>query len=114
MHSLAASDWEDKRGRERKGDLLYREPRTHDLSVEERVVKQLSECLMIGRPRAGFRVGASSPVRKRRACSAKGMDNWHHLFTPRQLLMNGYYSQMIAQRANKVRTALTLSFGDCV
>lgn len=41
----------------------------------------------------------------------RGWTHWHHLFTPRRLLMNGYYSQRIAERDPELRAVLQAAFG---
>ena len=98
--------------RKRRGDLIYREPRTHDLAVEEKIVKMLKKefddwqiCGWI--PSWRIELGKETTRLQRE----KGWTHWHHLFTPRQLLMNGYYSQRTAQHAPEVRAALTLNLG---
>jgi adenine-specific DNA methylase len=105
-------DWVDDRGRKRKGDIVYREPRSHDLDVENKVVGMLREAFdawqaagWIPNWRIEEGYNTNQPIRE------KGWTHWHHLFTPRQLLMTGYYSQRLAQRDPKVRTALMINLG---
>lgn len=105
-------DWVDDRGRERKGELVYREPRTHDLDVEDKVVKVLTKEFDAWQtagwiPSWRIEPGAETARLQRE----KGWTHWHHLFTPRQLLMNGYYSLRIAERPSELRAALTLNLG---
>ena len=105
-------DWIDDRGRERKGNLVYREPRTHDLAVEDKVLTLLDKVFEDWQaagwiPNWRIEPGGKTdePIR------TKGWTHWHHLFTPRQLLMNGYYSQRIAGCTPEVRAVLTLNLG---
>lgn len=105
-------DWVDNRGRERKGELVYREPRTHDLDVEEKVVTMLTKEFDAWQaagwiPSWRIEPGAETARLQRE----KGWTNWHHLFAPRQLLMNGYYSRRVADREPQVRAALLLNLG---
>lgn len=105
-------DWIDDRDRVRRGDLIYREPRSHDLDVEQRVLEklravfnewQLEGWLPSWRIESGDKT--DEPIR------TKGWTYWHHLFTPRQLLMAGEYSRRIGHSEAKVRAALALNLG---
>ena len=105
-------NWLDDQGRERKGKLVYREPRTHDLAVEDKVVKTLKKEFddwqsagWIPNWRIEPGEKTDEPIRTR------GWAYWHHLFTPRQLLMHGYYSQRIGEQDPEIRAALTLNLG---
>lgn len=105
-------DWVDDRGRERKGEMVYREPHNHDLAIEEKVVKTLKmdfdDWQSAGWiPSWRIEPGAETTRLQRE----KGWTHWHHLFTPRQLLTIGYYSLRIAETDLEVRAALTLSLG---
>lgn len=105
-------DWVDVRGRERKGELVYREPRTHDLDVEDKIVRMLQKDFGAWQaagwiPSWRIEPGAETTRLQRE----KGWTHWHHLFTPRQLLMNGYYSRCIADQQPQVRAALLLNLG---
>lgn len=102
-------DYEDDRGRTRRGELVFREPRTYDLEIETRVVKLLEEVFeewqKIGwlpswRIESGY--NTDQPIRE------KGWTHWHHLYTPRQLLMAGEYSRRIASCEPETRLALTI------
>lgn len=105
-------DWEDDRGRTRRGALVYREPGGHDLTVEQKVIDilggvadewQTSGWIPSWRIEPGQKT--DEPIRTR------GWTHWHHLFTPRQLLMMGYYSHLIGQREPDLRAALMLNLG---
>jgi putative DNA methylase len=105
-------DWVDDRGRERRGDLVYREPRTHDMAMEEKVVTMLMEEFEAWQTAGwipSWRIEPGSETT--RLQREKGWTHWHHLFTPRQLLMHGFYSRQIAERDSEIRGAMTLSLG---
>jgi len=105
-------DWIDDRDRERRGELVYREPRSHDLDVEQQVLDEL-ESVFAEWQTAGWvpswRIEpgekTDEPIRTR------GWTHWHQLFSPRQLLMMGNYSWRIAQCEDNLRTALLLVLG---
>lgn len=104
--------WIDERGRKRQGDFVYREPRSHDLLVEEKVITMLRSVFndwqnagWIPSWRIESGEKTDEPIRTR------GWTYWHHLFNPRQLLCGGAYSERIARSDNEVRRALTLLLG---
>jgi adenine-specific DNA methylase len=108
-------DYEDERGRTRRGELVFREPRTRDLEMETRVLAMLEEVFDDWQSAGwipGWRIepGAKTfePIRTR------GWTHWHHLFNPRQLLMAGEYSRRTANCEAEVRAALILSLGRLV
>lgn len=83
----------------------YCAPSAGDLNREEKVLKLLQErfaewqergCIPNRRIESG--VKTDEPIRTR------GWTHWHHLFTPRQLLMNGLF----AERARDAATILVL------
>lgn len=95
-----------------RGDLVYREPRAHDLDTEQRIADALAAVFDDWQAAGwipGWRIEpgekTDEPIR------TKGWTYWHHLFTPRQLLMAGEYSRRIAGCEAEVRTALTLNLG---
>lgn len=105
-------DWVNDRGRECKGDIVYRAPRSHDLDAEEKVVRMLKDVFDDWQARGwipSWRIepgyNTNQPIRE------KGWTYWHHLFTPRQLLTAGYYSWCMSNRKRHFRTALILPFG---
>lgn len=105
-------DWVDERGRERKGDLVYREPRSHDLDAEREVVDKLKEVFDEWQQEGWIPSWRIEPGEKTdEPIRTKGWTYWHHLFTPRQLLMAGSYSQNIAECEDSVRAALLLNLG---
>lgn len=105
-------DWIDERGRVRRGDLIYREPGSHDLDVEQKVLDELRAVFNDWQAAGwipGWRIEpgekTDEPIRTR------GWTYWHHLFTPRQLLMNGLYFKLIASCDAQTRAALALVGG---
>lgn len=105
-------DYEDEQGRTRRGDLVYREPRVHDLQIESRIVEMLDKVFDEWQSAGwipGWRIesgyNTNQPIRE------KGWTYWHHLFNPRQLLMAGEYSRRIANCETEVRAALILNLG---
>ena len=92
--------------------IVYREPRSHDLDIEQKVVDMLSEVFddwqqagWIPNWRIEPGEKTDEPIRTR------GWNYWHHLFTPRQLLMLGQYSKQLAVLPREEHAALTLTFG---
>jgi hypothetical protein len=108
-------DWENDQGRVCRGEMVYREPHAHDLDTEAKVV-QLLEGVFDEWQKDGWipswRIEpgekTDEPIR------TKGWTYWHHLFTPRQLLMAGEYSRRVATCESKVRAALLLNLGRLV
>jgi putative DNA methylase len=102
----------DERGRERRGDLVYREPRSHDLDVEQQVLKELRAVFddwQVAGWTPGWRIEPGQETT--RLTREKGWTYWHHLFTPRQLLMAGEYSRRISECEPETRAALSLVLG---
>jgi putative DNA methylase len=93
-------------------ELIYRAPSAHDLAIEDQIFKTVTKHLPKWQE-AGFvpnwRIlngyNTNQPQRER------GWTHWHHLFTPRQLLMAAEYSKRIANVDPKVAPALLLNFG---
>lgn len=105
-------DWTDERGRTRRGDLAYREPRAHDLDTEQSVRDELRQVFVEWQSTGwipNWRIEAGQETT--RLTREKGWTHWHHLFTPRQLLMQGEYSRRISGCQRDVRSALTLVLG---
>lgn len=97
------------------GKTVFREPQANDLDIEsaisERVGKNLAEWQSAGwvpdwRIKPGY--NTTQPIRER------GWTYWHHLFTPRQLLMAAEYSRRVAQMPEDVRPALILNLGQLI
>ena len=105
-------DWIDERGRERRGDLIYREPRSHDLDIEQQVLEELRAVFDAWQAAGWIPSWRIEPGEKTdEPIRTKGWTYWHHLFTPRQLLMAGEYSRRIGGCELKVRAALALVLG---
>ena len=105
-------DWLDERGKTRRGDLVYREPRAHDLDAEQMVLDELAAVFdqwqdtgWIPNWRIESGEKTDEPIR------TKGWTHWHQLFNPRQLLIAGAYSKRISETEVQVRPALTLLLG---
>ncbi len=105
-------DWLDDRGRKRRGDFVYREPRAHDLDSEQRVRDELSAVFLDWQlagwiPNWRIEPGEKTdePIRTR------GWVYWHQLFTPRQLLCGAKYSSLVGKTDLRVRAALSLNLG---
>lgn len=108
-------DWVDERGRERKGELVYREARTQDVMAEEKVSAMLDKSFDDWQKAGWIPNWRIEPGEKtNEPIRLKGWTYWHHLFTPRQLLMNGYYSRQIASLETGIRAALVLNLGRLV
>ncbi|MGF1612710.1 MAG: hypothetical protein ACFCVA_02025 [Gammaproteobacteria bacterium] len=106
------TNWIDGRGRERRGELVYREPRAHDLDVEQQVLDELRAVFDEWQAAGWIPSWRIEPGDETtRLQREKGWTYWHHLFTPRQLLMAGEYSRRIGSCEPEVRAALTLVLG---
>ena len=105
-------DWIDERGRVRRGDLIYREPRSHDLDVEQQVLDELRAVFNAWQAAGWIPSWRIEPGEKTdEPIRTKGWTYWHHLFTPRQLLMAGEYSRRIGGCETEMRAALTPVLG---
>jgi len=92
--------------------LIYCEPRTYDLDVESRIVKMLNGFFDKWQSAGWIPSWRIEPGEKTdEPIRTKGWTHWHHLFTPRQLLMAGEYSRRIASCEPEVRVALLLNLG---
>jgi putative DNA methylase len=105
-------NWIDERGRERQGEFVFREPRTHDLLNEEKAISILQSVLedwqqsgWIPSWRIESGKKTNEPMRTR------GWTYWHHLFNPRQLICNGLYSKRISEANNDLKPGLILCLG---
>lgn len=105
-------DYEDERGRTRRGDLVYREPRIHDLENESMVVNLLEDVFSNWQDQGWIPSWRIEPGEKtNEPIRTRGWTYWHHLFTPRQLLMLGNYSKLISKSEKALQIAITLTFG---
>jgi putative DNA methylase len=94
--------WIDSEGRRR-----YSEPTPSDLEIELHVLQLLRERFEDWQQRgfipsraivSGY--NTDQPIRER------GWTYWHHLFTPRQLLMHGLFMSIASQQRNVSREAI--------
>jgi putative DNA methylase len=81
------------------GKKLYAAPSAHDLQAEHRVMELLTE-RMVGWRKSGFI--PSLPIedgeKTEEPIRTRGWTHWHHLFTPRQLLLQGLLLEVLARR----------------
>ena len=107
--------WVDKHGKERTS-RYYLAPSSEDIKREKKALKLLIERLdewqkMGFIPNRMIEPGEKTiePIRTR------GWTYWHHLFTPRQLLVNGLLNEKTASASvTKIcKIALTLGVGRC-
>ena len=105
-------DWVDEKGRTRRGDLVYREPLSHDMDVERKIREMLLDVFEDWQAAGWIPNWRIEPGQETtRLQRERGWIYWHHLFTPRQLLTNGFYSSLLAECDSNVRGALTLNLG---
>jgi putative DNA methylase len=98
-----------------KGKSAFREPHAHDLRLETEVARRMQTDL------AAWQKEGSIPdwriqdgEKTNEVIRTRGWSYWHHLFTPRQLLMAAEYSQRIVQAPARIRPALILRLGEIV
>lgn len=105
-------DWLDDRGRERRGEFIYREPRAHDLDGEQGVKDELGAVFTQWQTAGWIPNWRIEPGEKTdEPIRTRGWVYWHQLFTPRQLLVGAKYSLLIGQTDESVRAALSLNIG---
>jgi adenine-specific DNA methylase len=101
---------------QRQGERHVLAPTPADLNRERRVLELLEsrfdewqEAGFIPRRRIAPGAKTDEPVRTR------GWTHWHHLFTPRQLLVNGSFAQVGLQvaQSDAERVAVLLGVGRC-
>lgn len=106
--------WEKKRPTGRPLSI-FREPRSADLERERKVTQTVAANLADWQS-AGWipdwRIQDGEKTRE--LIRTRGWSHWHHLFTPRQLLMAAEYSRRIAERPKDVRPALVLNLGNVI
>ena len=95
------------------GATVYREPHQWDLDADERIAEELTARLPRWHEQGwipSWRIEAGKETS--RLTRDRGWTHWHHLFLPRQLLLNGLLSEHIAriQDVNE-RAAATLGLG---
>ncbi len=93
-------------------ELVYREPSERDLRTEKQITERVQENLATWHS-AGWipdwRIQDGDKTWE--LIRTRGWTHWHHLFTPRQLLMISEYSRRIAECEHDMRVALQLSLG---
>lgn len=103
-------EWEDEKGRwyERQWAI----PTANDLKNELEVLRLLMERFDVWQakgyiPSRRIEPGSKTdePIRTR------GWTHWHHLFTPRQLLVHGLFSELTSRIEGPSRVPLTLLIG---
>jgi len=105
-------DWVDDRGRERRGEFVYREPRVHDLDIEKQVLGALYAEFDIWQSAGWIPNWRIEPGQETtRLTREKGWTYWHQLFTPRQLIVGAKYSCLIGETDGSIRAALLLNLG---
>jgi putative DNA methylase len=106
--------WEKKRPTGRPLSI-FREPLSADLERERKVTQTVAANLADWQS-AGWipdwRIQEGTETA--RLLRERGWSHWHHLFTPRQLLMAAEYSRRIAERPKDVRPALILNLGNVI
>ena len=105
-------DWEDISGKIHRGDLVFREPRIHDLDVEKKTIEILMDFFDDWQnfgwiPNWRIETGEKTLELIR----TRGWSYWHHLFIPRYLLISGFYSKKISTRPKAIKKALLLNLG---
>ena len=105
----------DDQGRVRRGEMVYRAPRSYDLDIETRLEGSLLEVFAEWQEAGwipNWRIEHGEKTYE--LIRTRGWTHWHHLFTPRQLLMAGEYSRRIVNCDPEIRKALILAFGRIV
>lgn len=92
--------------------FIYREPSEHDLAIECQIRDQVESSLK------SFQASGWIPDwriqdgdKTRELTRTRGFTYWHHLFTPRQLLMISEYSRRLSEIDKSLRPALLLNLG---
>lgn len=102
----------DQQGRQRKGEFVYREPRAFDEDVENKVYAELTKVFDDWQSSGWIPNWRIEPGNKTdEPIRTRGWTHWHHLFTPRQLLMGGYFAALIGKTKGDVHRALLMVLG---
>ncbi|MDQ8191938.1 DUF1156 domain-containing protein [Roseibacillus persicicus] len=108
---LYAIRWEKPLPKGKKKNI-FREPREFDLKVEAQTEQLISKHLSDWQKEGwipDWRI--QEGVKTRELIRTRGWTHWHHLFTPRQLLMAATYSQRIQEIASRTRPSMALNLG---
>lgn len=104
------SDWKDTKGKLQKGDLVFREPRTHDLDTEDNIIRMLDEVFEEWQEKGWIPSWRIEPGEKtRELIRTRGWTYWHQIFNERQLLVEGFFSSIISRSEDEVRNGLLLA-----
>ena len=98
-----------------KEKTVFREPHAHDLKLETEISRRVQKNFAAWQNEGwipDWRIQDGQETA--RLFRERGWTHWHHLFTPRQLLMAAEYSQRIAKQPAKIRPALILALGQVV
>ncbi|MGJ8726555.1 MAG: DUF1156 domain-containing protein [Roseibacillus sp.] len=93
-------------------ELIYREPLSHDLNAEAEIVQKIAGSLEELHEDGwipNWRIQNGEKTRE--LIRTRGWTHWHHLFTPRQLLMVAELSRRVEGSEVDIRMALTLGIG---
>jgi hypothetical protein len=92
--------------------FIYREPSRADLKVEDSIRKRVQSHLSDWQ-RDGWipdwRIQEGEKTRE--LIRTRGWTFWHHLYTPRQLLIAAEYSERLSKLPKELRAAATLNIG---
>jgi len=94
---------------------VYREPQDYDDVLEEKVRTRVQDNLSKWQHNGwipDWRIQDGSETG--RLLRERGWTCWHHLFSPRQLLLAGEYSRRIASQPKNIRAALLLGLGHLI
>lgn len=95
-----------------RDEFVYREPSDLDLRMEDKIRKRVQSHLDEWQKTGwipNWRIQDGEKTRE--VIRTRGWTYWHHLYTPRQLLMAAEYSQRIAKLPKDLRAATTLNIG---
>ncbi len=105
-------DWIDQQGRKRQGEFIFREPHEHDEEMERKVLDALMHVFDEWQAAGWIPSWRIEPGDKTdEPIRTRGWTHWHHLFTPRQLLVGGYFARLIGDTDGDIRRALTMLLG---
>lgn len=95
-----------------RDEFIYREPSENDLKVEDGIRTGVQSTLADWQKEGwipDWRIQDGAKTNE--LIRTRGWTYWHHLFTPRQLLMIGEYSRRVSQIDKRLRPALVLNLG---
>ena len=98
-----------------KGKTEFREPEAHDLQMEDKIATRVAKNLASWQKDGwipDWRIQDGKETA--RLGRERGWTYWHHLFTPRQLLMAAEYSRRLSSKPANVRPALVLALGQII